>query len=219
MIKIAPSILSADFSKLGEDIRSVSSADYIHFDVMDGIFVPNITFGFPVLEAVRKVTTMVLDIHLMIENPSLYAVRFAEAGGDIVTFHVESEEPHKIRSTIEQIHNAGSRAGLSISPKTPVSELLPYIELVDLVLIMTVEPGYGGQSFISSTLSKIAEVSDIISSRRLNCELEVDGGINEETAALCIDAGANVIVAGSDIFGVSDRAGRISVLRNAGGIL
>ena len=213
MIKIAPSILAADFTKLGEEIRTVESADYLHFDVMDGLFVPNISIGLPVLGSVRKITDKTLDVHLMITSPARYTARFASAGADIVVFHVEAETPQGIRSAIDELHKLGKRAGLSIKPGTPSDALLPYIDSLDLVLVMTVEPGFGGQEFIASTLPKIADLRKIIDDRGLACELEVDGGINTRTAKLCIDAGANVLVAGSDIFGETDRAARIAELR------
>jgi len=214
MIKIAPSILAADFANLESEIKSVKSADYLHFDVMDGVFVSNISFGFPVLESVRKITKMTLDIHLMIETPSQYVGKFAKAGGDIITFHVEAEAPEKIEKAIREIHSLGKKAGLSIKPETPAEAVLPYIDTIDLVLIMTVEPGYGGQDFIYEMLPKISDVRKIIESRGLNCELEVDGGINHETAKLCIAAGADVLVAGSDVFSTADRAAHIAGLRN-----
>ena len=216
MVKIASSILAADFAKLGEEIASIESADYVHFDVMDGMFVPNISFGFPVLESVRKMTDMILDVHLMIDKPSQYAARFARAGGDIITFHVEAEESSKVRTTIEEIQGSGKKAGLSIKPNTPVDALLPYINTIDLVLVMTVEPGYGGQAFIKDSIPKIMEIRNIINDKNLNCELEVDGGINIETARLCVDAGANVLVAGSDIFRADNRKKHIAELRNIG---
>jgi ribulose-phosphate 3-epimerase len=215
MIKIAPSVLAADHAKLGEEIISIKNADYVHFDVMDGVFVPNLSFGFPVLEAVKKVTDMPLDVHLMIDKPSQYVKRFAKAGADIITFHVESEEAEKSHFTIKDIHDAGKKAGMSIRPGTPVEALLPYIDKLDLVLVMTVEPGYGGQAFMSETLPKIAEVRSIIINKNLDCELEVDGGINPETARLCINAGANVLVAGSDVFRAADRKQHIENLRSA----
>jgi len=214
MIKIAPSILSADFAKLGEEIGSIESADYLHFDVMDGLFVPNITFGFPVLTSARKTTDMVFDVHLMITSPSQYVARFAEAGGDIIVFHVEAEAPEKIMPAIDEIHRLGKKAGLTIKPYTPLEALLPYIDALDMAMLMTVEPGFGGQKFIDATLPKISELRRIIDSRSLDCELEVDGGINAETARLCIEAGANVLVAGYEVFNNgTDRTARIAALR------
>lgn len=213
MVKIAPSILAADFSRLGDEVNSVTSADYLHFDVMDGVFVPNISFGYPVLEAVRKTTDMVLDVHLMITSPARYCARFARSGADIIVFHIEAETPELTRSSIDHIHDLGKKAGLSVKPDTPAQALLPYIGELDIVLVMTVEPGFGGQGFISAMLPKITELRQIIDGRQLNCELEVDGGINPETAKLCIMAGANVLVAGSDIFNERDRAARIAALR------
>ena len=215
MIKIAPSILSADFTKLGEEIKSVDSADYLHFDVMDGLFVPNISIGLPVLGSVRQIAETQLDVHLMITSPARYTARFAEAGADIVVFHVEAETPENTLSAINELHKLGKKAGLSIKPGTPVEALGPFIEKIDVALVMTVEPGYGGQKFISSMLPKISALRLAIDNRSLGCEIEVDGGINDKTAKLCIDAGADVLVAGSDIFHSSDRAGRIAALRSA----
>jgi len=215
MIKIAPSILSADFTKLGDDIQSVRSADYLHFDVMDGVFVPNISIGLPVLKSVHKSTDMILDVHLMIMSPARYTSRFAETGADIVVFHVEAETPGNTRAAIEEIHKLGKRAGLSLKPATPAEAVMPYIDTLDIVLVMTVEPGFGGQAFITGMLSKITEIRSVIEERGLACELEVDGGINPETAKLCVKAGANVLVAGSDIFGEPNRAARIAEFREA----
>jgi len=215
VIKIAPSILSADFTKLGEEIKSVESADYLHFDVMDGIFVPNISIGLPVLESVRKNTEMTLDIHLMIASPARFVSRFAEAGGDIIVFHVEAETPENIATAIEETHRLGRKAGLSIKPNTPAEALLPYIDTCEMVLVMTVEPGFGGQKFMASALPKITELRRMIDSKGLKCDIEVDGGINPETARQCIEAGANVLVAGHDIFRAPDRAERIAALRFA----
>jgi len=214
MIKIAPSILAADFTELGNDIMSVSTADYLHFDVMDGVFVPNISFGIPVLQSVRKITDMVLDVHLMIEKPLRYVEKFAEAGGDIITFHIETETSSNTQLAIDIIHKNGKKAGLSLKPTTPVEKLLPFIDMLDLILVMTVDPGYGGQDFVSAMLSKISKIRDIINDRGLECELEVDGGINMETASLCVRAGANVLVAGNDVFNATDRAAHIEELRN-----
>ena len=213
MIKIAPSILSADFAKLGEEIKTIESADYLHFDVMDGLFVPNISIGLPVLESVRKFTDMTLDAHLMIDAPARYARRFAESGADIVTFHVEAETPANITQALRDVQRFGKKAGLVVKPDTPAQALEPYLSMLDIVLVMTVEPGFGGQAFIGEMLPKITELRRMINERGQNCELEVDGGINPETAKLCIAAGANVLVAGSDIFKSADRRARIENLR------
>ena len=213
MIKIAPSILTADFSRLGHEIDSVRSADYLHFDVMDGVFVPNISIGMPVLECIRAVTDMTIDIHMMITSPARYAAQFAEAGGDIIVFHVEAETPDKIFSAIHAVRSLGKTPGLSVKPGTPADALLPYLGSLGLVLVMTVEPGFGGQKFISGMLPKISELRRALDSRALCCEIEVDGGINPETAKLCIQAGADVLAAGSDIFRSIDRAARIEELR------
>jgi len=214
MVKVAPSILAADFTELSSDIKSVSTADYLHFDVMDGVFVPNISFGIPVLQSVRKITDMVLDVHLMIVNPLRYVEKFAESGGDIITFHIETETLENTLLAIDIIKKIGKKAGLSIKPTTPVEKLMPFIDSLDLVLVMTVDPGYGGQDFVSSMLTKISKIKEIIISRGLECELEVDGGINMETAAMCVNAGANVLVAGNDVFNAPDRAKHIEELRN-----
>ena len=213
MVKIAPSILSADFEKLGKEIFSVKSADYLHFDVMDGLFVPNISIGLPVLESVRKTTDMTLDVHLMIVSPARYAARFAVAGGDIVVFHVEAETPENIAAAIDGLHALGKKAGLSVKPGTPADALLPYIDALDIILVMTVEPGFGGQKFIAGMLPKISQLRREIDRRGLNCELEADGGINLDTAKLCVQSGADVLVAGSDIFKAHDRSARIAELR------
>lgn len=208
MLKVAPSILAADFTKLKEEIESVQSADYLHFDVMDGMFVENISFGFPVLQSARKVTDMTLDVHLMIQSPARYVARFVKAGGDIITFHVEAETEENIRKAIEEIHTLGKKAGLTMRPETPADAILPYIDTLDLILVMTVEPGYGGQKFMSDMLKKVTYLRDIVEKKNLKCEIEVDGGINLETAKQCVEAGANVLVAGEDIFTASNRAAR-----------
>jgi len=213
MIKIAPSILAADFAKLGNEIESVKTADYLHIDVMDGVFVPNISIGLPVLESVRKATDMTLDVHLMIASPARYTARFAQTGADIVVFHVEAETHENTVAAIDELHKLGKKAGMSVKPGTPAEALIPYIATLEIALVMTVEPGFGGQKFISAMLPKISELRRAIDSRGLNCELEVDGGIDLETARLCIEAGANVLVSGSEIFSAHDRAARIAILR------
>ena len=213
MVKIAPSILSADFCDLGTDLDSISSADYVHFDVMDGIFVPNISIGIPVLKSVRKHTGMVLDVHLMITEPVRYVRQFAEAGADIVVFHVEADTPERIAEAVALTKSLNKRAGIAVKPGTPADALLPYLDSIDLALVMTVEPGFGGQSFMADMLPKIESLRRVIDARSLECELEVDGGVNPETARLCVAAGANVLVAGSDVFKAADRAARIAHLR------
>ena len=216
MTKIAPSILSADFSRLGQDIQSVETADYLHFDVMDGLFVPNISIGIPLLESVRRFTDMTLDVHLMIDRPHRYVKRFAEAGEDLVVFHLEADDRDEILAAIEDVHAEGKKAGLAVKPATPVEELFPYLSMIDLALVMTVEPGFGGQRFMADMLPKVERLRRIADSKGLAFEIEVDGGVNPETAALCRAAGADVLVAGSDVFRAADRARRIAQLRGEG---
>jgi len=219
MFKISPSILSADFANLSRDIsRAVEGgADYIHVDVMDGHFVPNITIGVPVVKSIRAATDAILDVHLMIENPVKYADAFIDAGAGILTFHLESVPPSDTESLLRHIKSRGARAGLSIRPGTPVSELDKLIHMCDLVLIMTVEPGFGGQSFIPQTMEKITDARRLIDERNPGCELEIDGGIDETNLADTLRAGANVIVMGSAVFRPGeDPAKRIKELRAIG---
>jgi ribulose-phosphate 3-epimerase len=213
MVKIAPSILSADFSKLGEEIKAVemAGADYIHVDVMDGHFVPNITMGPLVLKAIRPLTELPLDVHLMIENPDSYIEEFAEAGADIITVHVEAAT--HLHRTIQLIKAKGVKAGVVLNPATPVDAIKHIIHDIDMVLLMTVNPGFGGQSFIQNVVLKIKEVSELVQTHGLNVEIEVDGGVNAETAPLCIEAGANVLVAGSAIYGKKDLKDAINSIR------
>ncbi|MED3994541.1 ribulose-phosphate 3-epimerase [Peribacillus frigoritolerans] len=219
MIKIAPSILSANFARLGEEIKDVErgGADYIHVDVMDGHFVPNITIGPLIVEAIRPVTNLPLDVHLMIENPDQYIGAFAQAGADILSVHVEA--CHHLHRTIQHIKSEGMKAGVVLNPHTPVSMIEHVIEDVDLVLFMTVNPGFGGQSFLHSVLPKIKQIAAIVEKRKLNVEIEVDGGVNIETAKLCIEAGANVLVAGSAIYNQKDRSQAIANIRNENQVL
>ncbi|MEH7382478.1 ribulose-phosphate 3-epimerase [Bacillus sp. JJ1533] len=213
MIKIAPSILSADFAKLGEEIKDVEhgGADYIHVDVMDGHFVPNITIGPLIVEAIRPITKLPLDVHLMIENPDQYIPAFAKAGADFLTVHVEACS--HLHRTIQLIKSHGVKAGVVLNPATPVDTIKHIIEDIDLVLLMTVNPGFGGQKFIHSVLPKIEEVAQMVREKNLNVEIEVDGGVNEETARLCTRAGANVLVAGSAIYNQEDRKTAIERIR------
>jgi ribulose-phosphate 3-epimerase len=208
MIKLAPSILSADFARLGEQVTEVAraGADYIHVDVMDGHFVPNITIGAPVVAAIRPVTSLPLDVHLMIEHPERYISEFVHAGADIITVHVEAS-PH-LQSTIELIKKLGARAGVSINPPTPIGAAEEFLPHVDLVLIMSVNPGFGGQSFIPATLLRIAKMRKILDDRGLSAELEVDGGINADNAPDIVKAGANVLVAGNSVFRAEDGISR-----------
>jgi ribulose-phosphate 3-epimerase len=215
MIKIAPSILSADFSRLGEDIQAVdrAGADYIHVDVMDGHFVPNITIGPLVVEALRKVTDKPLDVHLMIENPDLYISEFARAGADIITVHQEAV-PH-LHRTVQLIKSLGIKAGVSLNPATPVDTLDIILGELDLVLVMSVNPGFGGQAFIPSALDKIRALRQRITQRGLTTELEVDGGIKIDNIRAVVAAGADVLVAGSAVFNTDDYAATISALRKS----
>ncbi|MBY0120743.1 ribulose-phosphate 3-epimerase [Bacillus sp. S/N-304-OC-R1] len=216
MVKIAPSILSADFAKLGEEIKDVEKggADYIHVDVMDGHFVPNITIGPLIVDAIRPITKLPLDVHLMIENPDQYIEAFANAGADYITVHVEA--CRHLHRTIHLIKSFGIKAGVVLNPATPINTIEHVIEDVDMVLLMTVNPGFGGQKFISSVLPKISAVKRMADEKGLEIEIEVDGGVNEETAKLCIDAGANVLVAGSAVYNQKDRAKAIAAIKGAG---
>ena len=213
MIKIAPSILSADFAELGRDIRRIATADYVHFDVMDGRFVPNISIGLPVLKSIRPVTELPIDVHLMIEEPSLYAERFCDAGADLVTMHVEADTEEKLHKAIAAIHAKGKKAGVVLKPATPAEAALPYLEEVDILLVMTVEPGFGGQKFMADMLPKVTTLRKWIDARNPACELEVDGGVDPETAKVCVAAGANVLVAGSSVYKAENIPERIAQLR------
>ncbi len=213
MVKIAPSILAADFVKLGEDIRSIESADMLHFDVMDGVFVPNLSFGLPVIKCVRAFTKLPLDVHLMITRPISLVEKFIDKGADTVTFHLEADEPERVLEALKLIRARGKKAGLSVKPATPVSMLEPYADLLDNILIMSVEPGFGGQSFMDGSLRKIEEARALADAVGRGCEVEVDGGINRLTARACESAGATVLVAGSDVFKAADRAAEIWELR------
>ena len=208
MIKVSPSILSADFVNLERDIRSLTpaGADYVHVDVMDGLFVPNITIGIPVVAAIRKITELPLDVHLMIDRPVRYVDDFCKAGSDILTIHVEADTEENTLAALKRIRENGVKAAISVKPKTPAEAVLPYLPYCDLILVMTVEPGFGGQSFMEDMMPKLKQIRSYIDAQNPGCELEVDGGINEKTALVCRENGANVLVAGSAYFKAPDPA-------------
>lgn len=214
MIKISPSVLACDFTRLGEEVSDIlkAGADMIHLDVMDGVFVTNISFGLSVIESLRKVSDGVFDVHLMITKPERYVERFIKAGADIVTFHYEACEDSA--ATLKRIRECGAKAAISVKPNTPVEDIYPFLELCDMVLIMTVEPGYGGQALIPETLEKVKTLREEIRKRALPIDIQVDGGINGKNAHLAVEAGANVLVAGSAVFGAADRKAAIDALRN-----
>ena len=198
MKTLAPSILAADMLNLGSEIEKIenSGSKYVHIDVMDGCFVPNISFGMPIISAVKKCTDLVLDVHAMIVDPDKYILDFIKCGADIVTFHLEALSHERILKAIDLIHANGKKVGISIKPKTPASEILPYLDLIDMVLVMTVEPGFGGQSFMHDMMQKV----EFIRNANQNIDIQVDGGINDETIRIANDAGANVFVLGTGFF-------------------
>lgn len=213
MVKISPSVLACDFTKLGEEVADIekAGADMVHLDVMDGKFVTNISFGLPIIEALRKKSKMVFDVHLMIDAPEVYIDRFIDAGADIVTFHTEATED--VRGCLEIIKKRGKKAAVSVKPNTPIETVYPYLDECDMVLVMTVEPGYGGQALIPETLEKVRKLRAEIALRGLEVDIQVDGGIKPENAPDAISAGANVLVAGSSVFKAQDRKAAIDALR------
>ena len=206
MVKVAPSILSADFVNLERDIRALkeTGADYVHVDVMDGLFVPNITIGIPVVAAIRRITDMPLDVHLMIDRPLRYVDDFCKAGSDLLTVHVEADTEENTLEALKKIRAHGVKPAISIKPKTPAEAVLPFLPYCDLILVMTVEPGFGGQSFMEDMMPKLKTIRGYIDAQNPGCELEVDGGVNTETARICRENGANVLVAGSAYFKAAD---------------
>lgn len=213
MVKFSPSILTADFVHLGEAIEELDNAktDMFHLDVMDGIFVPNISIGIPVVDSIRKATDTVLDVHLMIDRPHRYIEQFAKAGADIIGFHIEAGSD--VKETINLIHSFGKKACLTIKPKTPASAVFEYLKMLDMVLVMSVEPGFGGQKFMPESLDKIKEIREKAQELGLDIDIEVDGGINLETAPLAVKAGANVLVTGNVLFSADDKTKRLAELR------
>lgn len=211
---IAPSILSSDFSRLEVEIKKIekAGADLLHLDVMDGHFVPNITFGAPVIKSIRKCTNLPFDVHLMIENPEKYIDDFLSSGADIITFHIESTE--KTLENIERIKSFGKKVGISLKPKTDLNEILPFLDKIDVVLIMSVEPGFSGQRFIFSTVEKIKKLRKVIDEKKLSTKIEVDGGINPETVNIVKEAGTEICVAGDSVFKSQNYTNSINLLKN-----
>ena len=215
MAYIAPSILAADFANLQRDIENIAEngSDWVHVDVMDGLFVPNISIGLPVVQAIRPVTRLPLDVHLMIEKPIRYVERFVKAGADIVTIHLEADQPQNTLEALDKIHALGTKAGIVLNPKTPAEAALPYLKKCDVVLVMTVEPGFGGQKFMADMMPKLRALKALLARENPGCLLEVDGGVDETTCVLCKENGADVLVAGSAYFKAADRKGFVQAIQ------
>ena len=208
MAKIAPSILSADLANLERDIHDLerNGADWVHVDIMDGIFVPNISIGIPVVQALRPVTDLPLDVHLMIDRPIRYVEQFVKAGADWLTIHIEADQPQNTLEALDKIHELGCKAGIVLKPKTPAEAAVPYLTKCDMVLIMTVEPGFGGQKFMADMMPKMKKIREMLDEVNPSCIIEVDGGVDANTCAVCKENGAEVLVAGSAYFKATDRA-------------
>ncbi len=215
MAKIAPSILAADFANLGRDIRAIrnSGADWVHLDIMDGLFVPNISIGIPVVQAIRPVTELPLDVHLMIDRPIRYVEQFVQAGADYITMHVEADTEENLHAALDRVHALGKKAGIVLKPGTPAEAALPYLSKCDLILVMTVEPGFGGQRFMAEQLPKLRRLRAWVEEAGLQCLLEVDGGVDAATCTLCKQSGADVLVTGSAFFKAEDRAAFVKLLQ------
>ena len=216
MAKIAPSILSADFVNLERDIRALkeNGADFVHVDIMDGIFVPNISIGIPVVAAIRRITDLPLDVHLMIDRPLRYVEEFIKAGADFLTIHVEADQPQNTLEALDRIHELGCKAGIVLKPKTPAEAAIPYLEKCDMILVMTVEPGFGGQKFMADMMPKVAQLREWMDDINPECHIEVDGGVDANTHTACKDAGADVLVAGSAYFKAADKASFVRLIQS-----
>ena len=215
MAKLSPSILSADFVNLERDIHDIekNGADWIHVDVMDGIFVPNISIGIPVVKALRPITDLPLDVHLMIDRPIRYVEQFVKAGADWLTVHVEADQPQNILDTLDKIHELGCKAAISLKPRTPAEVAIPYLSKCDMILVMTVEPGFGGQKFMADMMPKIKKLREMLDEVNPDCVINVDGGVDANTCAVCKEAGADILVAGSAYFGAADRAKFVKIIQ------